>query len=269
MTGPDIQDRIDMLSAFRDKIDSYFHCTDDNERQELRRAINLGRAAAEREVTEAGQMQLLTIGPPPAIGGLIIKNANPFGMLFDAPYGMSVIPSVIDIIDSTVGVMESSSYQELAGGSSKGTMDSEVQEGYVFIAMPMDPTDRQLEDVHDAIKEACSRCGLLAERIDEAQSNERITDRILESIMRAQYVVVDLTNARPNVFYEAGFAQGKGKTPIYIARSGTPSEFDLKDYLIIYFENLRQLNNGLEERLRALASADVSHHHPADPTHNG
>jgi hypothetical protein len=135
----------------------------------------------------------------------------------------------------------------------KGTFDSEVQEGYVFIAMPMDPGNPQLEDVHDAIKEACSRCGLIAERIDEAQSNERITDRILESILRAQYVVVDLTHARPNVFYEAGFAQGNGKTPIYIARSGTPSEFDLKDYPIIYFESLKQLKGRLEERLRALA----------------
>jgi hypothetical protein len=257
MTDSDIQARINRLTAFRDKLDQYFHCTDNNELQALRRAINLGRAGAEREVLEAGQMQLLTIGPPPAVGGLMIKNANPFSMLFDAPYGMSVIPSVIDMIDSTVGVMESSPYQELAGGSSKGTMDSEVQEGYVFIAMPMNPADRQLEDVHDAIKEACSRCGLLAARIDEAQSNERITDRILESILRAQYVVVDLTNARPNVFYEAGFAQGNGKTPIYIARSGTPSEFDLKDYPIIYFESLRQLKDRLEERLRALAATDV------------
>lgn len=253
----DSQERIERLSEFRKYLDRYFQCVDMREQPELRRLINLGRAAAEQEIIEAGQMKLITIGPPPAIGGLMIKNANSFNMLFDAPYGMSVIPSAIDMIDSTIGVMESSTYQELASAPTMGTFDSEVQEGYVFIAMPMDPANPQLEDVYDAIKEACGRCGLIAERIDEAQSNERITDIILESILRAQYVVVDLTHARPNVFYEAGFAQGNGKTSIYIARSGTPSEFDLKDYPILYFENSKQLKARLEERLRALATTNV------------
>ena len=94
--------------------------------------------------------------------------------------------------------------------------------GYAFVAMPMDPEDAQLEDVLDAIKEACERCGVKAERVDDPESNERITDRILESIRRAEYVIVDLTHSRANVYYEAGYAQGLGKTPIYVARQGTP-----------------------------------------------
>ena len=59
-----------------------------------------------------------------------------------------------------------------------------------------------------------------AERIDEPQSNERITDRILESIQRAEFVFVDLTNSKPNVFFEAGYAHGIGKIPIYFALRG-------------------------------------------------
>jgi len=31
-------------------------------------------------------MKLMTIEPPPAIGRLMIKSANPFNMLFDVPY---------------------------------------------------------------------------------------------------------------------------------------------------------------------------------------
>jgi hypothetical protein len=72
--------------------------------------------------------------------------------------------------------------------------------------MPMDPDDLDLADVLDAIKGAALRCGLRAERIDEQQSNDRVTDRILESIRRAEYVIVDLTHSKPNVFYEAGYA---------------------------------------------------------------
>jgi hypothetical protein len=84
------------------------------------------------------------------------------------PHGMSVITLAIYMIDSTIGVMESSTYQELVCASTKGTLDSVVQECCVFIAIPMDPANLRLEDVHEAVKEACNLCGLIAERIDEA-----------------------------------------------------------------------------------------------------
>jgi hypothetical protein len=58
-------------------------------------------------------------------------------------------------------------------------------------------------------------------------------------------------------FYEAGYAQGIGKVPIYIARKGTNLEFDLKDYPVIFFESYRELKSKLESRLRALASKNA------------
>ena len=139
-----------------------------------------------------------------------------------------------------------------------GATSDQVQKGYAFIAMPIDPTNANLEDVLDAIKEAARRCGVRAERVDESYSNDRITDRILESIRKAEYVIVDLTGARPNVFYEAGYAQGLCKTPIYIAREGTRLEFDLKDYPIIFFKSLKELKDSLQRRLRGLADARAS-----------
>jgi len=68
-----------------------------------------------------------------------------------------------------------------------------------------------LVDVLDAIKEAARNCGIHAERVDEPQYNERITDRILESIRKAEYVIVDLTASKPNVFYETGYAHALGR----------------------------------------------------------
>lgn len=64
--------------------------------------------------------------------------------------------------------MESSTYQELVCASTKGTLDSEIQECCLFIAIPMGPANLRLEDVHEAVKEAYNLCGLIAERIDEA-----------------------------------------------------------------------------------------------------
>jgi hypothetical protein len=127
-----------------------------------------------------------------------------------------------------------------------------IDKNYAFIAMSIDATNPELEDVLEAIKEAAFLCGIRAERIDEAQSNKRITDRLLESIGKAEFVIVDLTYPRPNVFYEVGFAQGINKTPVYIAKDGTKLEFDLKDYPIFFFKNMKQLKDKLELRLKSL-----------------
>ena len=66
-------------------------------------------------------------------------------------------------------------------------------------------------------------------------------------------MIVDLTASKPNVFDEAGYAHALGKTPIYVARHGTKLEFDLKDYPVIFFRNMKQLKDSLEKRLRGLS----------------
>lgn len=143
----------------------------------------------------------------------------------------------------------------LSSTRNKITAQDQIQKGYAFIAMPINPDDPQLDDVLDTIKTSANRFGINAERVDEPQSNERITDRILESIRKAEYVIVDLTHSRPNVFYEAGYAQGLNKTPIYIARAETRLEFDLKDYPIIFFKNMRELADSLERRLKGITES--------------
>lgn len=129
-----------------------------------------------------------------------------------------------------------------------------MRENCAFIAMSMDPSNPQLDDILDAIKDGASACGVDAERVDEEQTNERITDRMLDSIIESEFVVVDLTYARPNVYYEAGFAQGLGKTPIYVAKEGTQLHFDLRDYPVIFYPNMRTLRTSLSDRLKAISS---------------
>jgi len=155
--------------------------------------------------------------------------------------------------------------EEFDSGKYEGTITTRnahreisVSKGEAFIAMAIDPTISELDDVLDAIKSACRACGINAKRVDDYQSNERITDRIVASIRAAEFVIADLTHARPNVFFEAGFAHGLDKTPIYIAKHGTKLEFDVKDYPIIFFRNMRDLKGGLQNRLAEIAQ---SHKH--------
>ena len=134
----------------------------------------------------------------------------------------------------------------------------ETKPNFAFVAMPMDKTDHQLVDVLDAIKDAAKSCGIMAERIDDTESNERITDRMLKQIDSAKYVIADLTKGRPNVFFEAGYSEGRGKTPIYVARQGTEIHFDTNDYPIIFFHNMKELKEGLQRRFIALSKKVAS-----------
>ncbi|MEN3327745.1 MAG: hypothetical protein V7638_2552 [Acidobacteriota bacterium] len=166
------------------------------------------------------------------------------------------ITNLADLIDSIsdAGLREQLRTELEAGRkvSAGAETRSSMTVGTAFIAMAMDPNDPSLEDVLDAIKDAAKTCGVTAERVDEQHSNEPITSRMLTAIESAEFVVVDLTYARPNVFYEAGFAQGLGKTPIYIARKGSEIPFDVKDYPVIVYPNMRELRHLLRERLTAV-----------------
>lgn len=246
------EETISRLEDFKAALREWKETVNLIRREELRSYINQNQVWARREVAEAGCFQTITISPPPAVGGLVMRNVDPFDIIFDPPYFMNVVSIVTDMIDRAIGVLKSGG-PEIERQSIK--VETDILEGYAFIAMPINPNDPNLEDVLDAIKETATRCGLHAERVDESPSNDQITDRILQSIRRAQFVIVDLTNSKPNVFYEAGYAQGLGKTPIYVAREGTKLEFDLKDYPVIFFKNMKQLKDLLEKRLRGLAKA--------------
>lgn len=245
--------KIQRLEEFKDKLQQWeASWRDESKRAQLRTYLNQNNVWVRQEVIEAGCFGTVTIGPPPAVGGLIMRDIDPFSMLFEKPYRMSMVPLVTDMIDKTIGVLQNGPREQKAT-QKPAQVEYETRNNYAFVAMPIDPTKPELEDVLDAIKEGAARCGVQAERVDSVESNERITDRILESIRKAEFVIVDLTLSRPNVFFEAGYSHGIGKTPIYVAREGTPLEFDLKDYPVIFFKNMKQLKDGIEKRIRALA----------------
>lgn len=221
----------------------------------IRSQINQTKAAIRQIVIEQGCMKILTIAPPPAVGGLIMRNVDPFDLIFDPPYRQDMLPVIVDMLDEAIGLIRAEPSIPLkADTQDAATVSAEIVKNFAFVAMPMNPDDHHLGDVLDAIKEAAQRCDVQAERVDDQLSNDRITDRILESIRKAEFVIADLSDARPNVYFEAGYAHALGKTPIYIAAAGTKLEFDLKDYPVIFFRNLRELKHELERRLRAIAS---------------
>lgn len=72
----------------------------------------------------------------------------------------------------------------------------------VFVISSFAP---ELNQNVDAIKEACKDYGLEAIRVDQQISSESIIRRIHDNLLKASYVIADLTHARPNCYYEIGF----------------------------------------------------------------
>jgi hypothetical protein len=243
----DVDGKIERLTQFKALLREY-HRREDSE---SRAKLNENVAWVRNEVFKADCITTVTVSSPPITGGLIYRSIDPFDYMFNSLYGLSLTSNITDMIDKTIELLRYPLAPVIVDTSTSSIKD--VQRGYAFIAMPMDEDDPQLVDVLEAIQESASSCKIEAERVDEVETNDRITDRILESIAKAEFVIVDLTKERPNVFFEAGFAHGLGKIPIYLARQGTPIHFDLKDYPIIKFRNMRELKEKLAKRFLGLS----------------
>jgi len=74
--------------------------------------INRNLIAVRNAVREARTTKLITISPPPAIRGLLMKNVDPFENLFESFYGQSLIPDAMDSIEQAMGVYEHMSSDE-------------------------------------------------------------------------------------------------------------------------------------------------------------
>jgi predicted nucleotide-binding protein len=99
------------LETFRDLIDSWSKSSGTN-RQQFRSQINRRIDHVREIVTLAGCMETLTIGPPPAIGGFVMQNVDPFRYIFEGVWGRSLNSKVFDMIDQTIGIIESGKYEQ-------------------------------------------------------------------------------------------------------------------------------------------------------------
>src|SRR2546423_2897995 len=105
----------------------------------------------------------------------------------------------------------------------------------VFVIMKFG--DKHLDSAYQGvIKPIIESFGLKAVRIDEVQDSGKITDQVLESIAASRYVLADLSCARPNCYYETGFAHAIGKELILTIQKGDDIHFDLAGYRFIQWE---------------------------------
>jgi hypothetical protein len=120
----------------------------------------------------------------------------------------------------------------------------------VFTVMPF---TFKFDDVFASYEAVCKEFSFKAHRTDAVETDERIVQRIIEGIRTSAFVIADVSEVKPNVFYELGFAQGFGKQVIVTARKGTTLPFDISDVPVIFWHGQENLKEQLRKRIGAIA----------------
>ena len=121
----------------------------------------------------------------------------------------------------------------------------------VFTVMPF---TSEFRDVYASYSIVCKEFEFDAVRTDESESTERIVPRIIEGIRYSAFVIADVSDISPNVFYEIGFAQGLGKPVILTAKKGTVLPFDIADVPVVFWDGQEDLKDKLRRRIEHVAS---------------
>jgi hypothetical protein len=121
-----------------------------------------------------------------------------------------------------------------------------------FVAMWFDPS---LDEVwENGFKPALEQTGYDNPiRIDLAEHNEKVCDRIIAEIRKSALVVADFTGQRGGVYFEAGFAMGLGIPVIWTCRDTDIEKlhFDTRQYNHIVWSDPADLKKRLINRIEA------------------
>lgn len=154
------------------------------------------------------------------------------------------------------------SYMDEAFGRASYDPDDEgdFRPGLVCVIMAF---SLDMDPVYQVIREVCAGLGLRAHRADEGAGSGIILREIVASIEHAEFLIVDLTHERPNVYYELGYAHGVGNLGsdlLLLAKAGTNLHFDIAPLRVRYYaslDDLRQVvHRNMQEMIRATRQTD-------------
>ncbi|MGA7768039.1 MAG: Hsp70 family protein [Candidatus Sulfotelmatobacter sp.] len=136
-------------------------------------------------------------------------------------------------------------------GGTSFTLDTQL----CFVLMPFDRKFQPLYDDH--IKPTVEAAELRCERADDIHGISVITWDIWERINRARFLIAELTDQNPNVFYELGLAHALSKDVILITQSMDFVPFDLKTIRCIVYEFTPRGTQDLQKALAKTIAAVI------------
>lgn len=109
--------------------------------------------------------------------------------------------------------------------------------------------------IREAIRAGVNNAGYKELLMDEKEHNNQIVPEMLRDIVDSQFIIMDVSYPNYGAYFEAGFAQGKGKDIIITCseknkRRNRP-HFDIQQQPIIYWKDENDLTERLEKKIRA------------------
>lgn len=127
-----------------------------------------------------------------------------------------------------------------------------IESNYVFIAMWFDKVFRAATE--PAIREAITSSGMQPLTVDQDEHVGKIDDKIILDINRSRAIVADFTKHRGGVYFEAGYAMGRGLPVVWTCHTDHAEKlhFDIRQYNCIVWSDVTELGTKLEARLKSL-----------------
>ena len=123
-----------------------------------------------------------------------------------------------------------------------------VTRNYCFFLMPF---HEKFDVVYGEVKQQLMDSGFICNRADELCGSKPIINKILVELLRAQYVIADLTDCNPNVFYELGIAHTfkDSQNVLLLKQKDSKVPFDIThlQYREYNSSNLKQLTSFIKE----------------------
>ena len=185
--------------------------------------------------------------PITAFGGAAIAIYDEELTSFEENYSARIDRSDYEILNQV-----SSDYKKIAVDA-VSLAARMIISNHVFVIMSFSE-DSKLMDAYDSFQTVCKEFQYDCMRIDDTSAEDRIIPEIFTRIKKSAFVIADLTEAKPNVYFELGFAQGLKMRVIITAYKGTTLPFDVADMPTIFWEGQKQLKERLREKLEEIAA---------------
>ncbi|MBD1387753.1 hypothetical protein IDJ75_20895 [Mucilaginibacter rigui] len=122
-----------------------------------------------------------------------------------------------------------------------------------FVAMSFD--DDMNIIFNEAISPAIKQCGFAPYIVSNIniESDTTINDAILAGIKRAKFTIADFTGHKAGVYFEAGYALGRGQKVIYTCKDTDlgKTHFDTRNYQHIVWKDSNDLREKLINKIEA------------------
>jgi len=143
-------------------------------------------------------------------------------------------------------LIDSGNYKEL-----RKKIIETMKGNYSFFICSLD-NDEVKHNYEFVIRPSIRQFQFEIQKADEISHTGTITDAIISSINKSRFLVADLTDEKPNCYYEIGYAHALGKPVIIIAKEGTTRHFDISTYKWNFWLDYKDLKPKFETELKAV-----------------